>query len=239
RGAAPTQAALAGLVGALVVFATWALARDLAPDDDPAAFVALLPMAALVLWGVNPALLGPLVVLGLMRVVNRTVGPPAHTVDRVALVVLVFVVSREDQGLGVGLAAVLAFGLDALLPERQRQSAPFAALALAAALMGMLIGEVALTAASPGPWTAGAAAIAAAFGVVMITQPAPRAVCDVEPHVPLRRDRVQGGMLVGLVAAAGSLLGGDEAVRQWGVLWAAMLGVVLTRPLLRHRRPRP
>ena len=59
RGAPLVDALLGGLVGSLVVFATWALGRDLAPDDNPAAFVALLPVTALVLLGVDPALMGP------------------------------------------------------------------------------------------------------------------------------------------------------------------------------------
>lgn len=258
RGAAPIDATLAGLLGALVVFATWALGRDLAPDDDPAAFVALVPAAAVVAVGVTPHLLGPLVALGLVRVVNRSVGPPATTLDRVALVVLTFVVAREGHGYGVGLAAVLAFGLDAVLPgraasagasegaDRPRRSEPsdpagvqgwaFAALAAATTAMGMIIGEPTLSVVGPGPWTIAAIVTAGLFALVALTQPTPRAVHDAWPEVRLRRDRVRGGMLVGLLAVAPTLLGGDAAVLAWGVPWAACAGVVLTRPLHLWRR---
>lgn len=241
RDAEPVDAALAGLVGALVVFATWALARDLAPDDDPAAFVALVPVAAVVAVGVTPLLLGPLVALGLVRVVNRSVGPPATVLDRVALVVLTFVVAREGYGVGVGVAAVLAFGLDARLPERHLQSWVFAALAAAATGMGVLIGEPPLSVSTPGPWTLAAIVTAGLLVLVAVTQPAPRSTPDTMPDLPLRRSRVQGGMLVGLVACAPTLLGGDAAVLEWGVLWSACAGVVLGRPLhlLRRRRTNP
>lgn len=242
RGAEPTDALLAGVMGALVAFVTWALARDLAPDDDPAAFIALVPVAAIVLYGANPIVLGPLVALGLARVVNRSVGPPAKLADRVALTVLVFVVAREDHGVGVGVAAVLAFALDALLPERSGEGWPFAGLAAAATVMGVLIGDVQLHLVAPGPWTLGAIGVAVAFGLVMLTQPPPRSASDVDRGIRLRRDRVQGGMLVGLVATMGSLPGGDPAVLTWGVAWAASLGVVLGRPLLRLRsrsQPQP
>ncbi|MEM9452822.1 MAG: hypothetical protein AAGF11_01500 [Myxococcota bacterium] len=237
RGADPTDALLAGMMGALVVFVTWALARDLAPDDNPAAFIALVPVAAVVLYGATPAVLGPLVAMGLVRVVNRSVGPPAKRVDRVVLTVMVFVVAPEDHGIGVGVAAVLAFTLDALLPERSGEGWPFAGLAAAATVMGVLIGDVELHLVTPGPWTWGAIAVAVAFGLVMLTQPPPGSASDVDPEVRLRRDRVQGGMLVGLVAAMGSLPGGDPAVLTWGVAWAACLGVVIGRPLLRLRPP--
>lgn len=238
RGAAPVDAGLAGLLGALVVFATWALARDLAPDDDPAAFVALVPAAAVVLTGADPTLLAPMAALGLVRVVNRSVGPPATVVDCTTLVVLVFVCAREGHGFGVGLAAVLAFGLDALLPERERQGWIFAGLAGAATLMGMAIGQPDLALVAPGPWAWGAIGCAVAFGLVIVLQRPPTSPPDTEPDQTLRRSRVRGGMLVGLVAASGSLMGGDEAVRTWVVMWAAMLGVVLTRPLLRWRQAR-
>lgn len=233
RGAAPADSLLAGVVGALVVFATWAMARDLAPDDNPAAFIALVPVAAMVLYGANPMVLGPLVALGLVRVVNRSVGPSAMLTDRVVLVVLVFVVARDPHGFGVGVAAVLAFVLDALLPERSVEGWLFAGLAAAATVVGVLIGDSMPSVVTPGPWTLGAIGVAVAFGLVMLAQPPLRSAYDTIPDVPLRRDRVQGGMLVGLVAALGSLPGGDPAVLDWGVAWAACLGVVLGRPLLR------
>lgn len=242
RQAAPVDAVLAGLVGALVVFTTWALTRDLAPDDDPAAFLALVPAAAMVAVGATPLLLGPLCALGLVRVVDRSVGPAATLVDRVALVVLTFVVAREGYGYGVGVAAVLAFGLDALLPERHSQGWLFAALAAAATGMGMLIGEPQpFGVTEPGPWALAAMVTAGLFVVVAITQPVPRSSHDTMPDVPLRRSRVQGGMLVGLAAGLPSLLGGDAAVLEWGALWSACAGVVLGRPLhlLRRRRGGP
>lgn len=252
RGAAPVDAVLAGLMGALVVFATWALGRELAPDDDPAAFVALVPVAAVVTVGVTPQLLGPFVVLGLIRVVSRCVGPPATLLDRVALVVLTFVVAREGHGYAVGVAAVLAFGLDAVLtgrsepgdaegvPDRApaRQTWAFAALAAATTAMGMAIGEPSLAVVAPGPWTVAAIVTAALFAVVTLTQPAPRSPHDAWPDVPLRLSRVRGGMLVALLASVPTLLGGDAAVLAWGVPWAACAGVVLTRPLHLWRRAR-
>ncbi len=238
RGAGVLDALLTGLLGSVVVFVTWALARDLAPDDAPAAFAALVPVIIVLLDDADPAFFGPLVALGLVRVVNRSVGPAAMLVDRVTLTVLVFVLACEGYGFSVGAAAVIAFALDAVLPERSPNGGVFASIAAAATGMGMLIGEPQLSIVAPGPWTFGAMAIAAVYLVVVATQSAPTSPCDVDPHRVLRRDRVQGGMLVGLLAGAGSLLGGDEAVRTWSVMWAAYAGVIMTRPLLRSRAGR-
>ncbi|MCH9683338.1 MAG: hypothetical protein K0V04_18020 [Deltaproteobacteria bacterium] len=231
RGAPAGDAALAGLYGALVVFITWALGRELAPDDNPAAFVALLPIAAVVLLGTSPMLLGALLTVGAVRVANRSVGPPAMLVDRIALVALAFVVAREGYGWSVGVAVVVSFVLDAVSSDRERRGWIFAGLAAAATVGGAVTGEATFAIISPGPWTIAAIVVAVAFAAVTATQPPPQAACDVEAHGDLRRDRVQGGMLVGLVAAAGSLLGGDVTTQAWGVLWAAMAGVVATRPL--------
>lgn len=238
RGAAMLDALLAGVIGAVVVFVTWALTRDLAPDDDPAAFAALVPVSVMVLGGANPVLLGPMVALGLVRVVNRSVGPAALLVDRVVLTVLVFVLAREGHGFSVGVAAVVAFALDAVLPERHPNGWKFAGLAAAATGMGMLIGEPQLSIVAPGPWTFGAMATAAVYVLIIATQGTPISPCDADPDRALRRDRVQGGMLVGLLAGAGSLLGGDEAVQAWAMMWAAYAGVSMTRPLLRWRAGR-
>ncbi len=241
RGASATDAGLAGLTGALMVFATWALARDLAPDDNPAAFVALIPIAVVVGLGSHPPglsqLPAALLTIGLVRVVNRSVGPPAKLTDQIAVIVMLGLVVRDEHTAAAGLAAVLAFGLDAVLVQRHPRGWIFAGLAVLATVVGIATADVLPSLATPGPWTIAAIAVAGLFGVVIATQPPPRAEADVSAGGPLRRDRVQGGMLVGLVAAAGSLVGGDAAVQAWGVVWAAMAGVVLTRPLLARTSP--
>lgn len=236
RGAGVAEAVLGGLVGALLVFTTWALGRDLAPDDNPAAFVALVPVAFAIASGVSPLLLGPLTAIGLARVVNRTVGPPATTTDRVMMVVLVFLMARDGHGLGVGAAAVLAFGLDAILPERHAQGWLWAGLAAVATVVGIVLhGRLDLSVVAPGPWTWAAIATAGLLALVIATQPVLRSVHDVRPHDPLRRDRVQGGMVVILVMLLPTLMGGDAAVQAWIVGWAACAAVVLTRPLSLRR----
>lgn len=230
-GAAPGDAFAGGLRGALLIFATWALTRDLAPDDDAAAFAALVPLGVAVVIGASPKILEPMIVLGFVRVVNRSVGPPAKVIDRLVLLMLVVVVAREGSGFFVGIAAVIAFALDGLLSDRHPQGMGYAGLAAIATIIGMAVGEPFIVVATPGPWTIGAAVVALVFVVVAIRQPPPQSCCDTDPDVLIARDRVQGGMLVALVPLLGSLIGGDPHVQGWVVGWAALLGVIALRPL--------
>lgn len=230
RGAAPDDALLGGLLGALLLFFTWALTRELAPDDNAAAFVALVPVTIVVLLGVEPLFFEPMLVLLLARLVNRTVGPPATTSDRIVMLVFLLAVGRGSQGLSLGLAAVAAFGLDAMLPTTPPRGWLWAGLAAVVAGVAMAIGQPEIALGDPGSWTIGAWVVAGLFAVVIATQPAPRSECDASPHAPLRRDRVQGGMVVALVAISAASLAGDASVQSWAVGWSACLGATLTRP---------
>lgn len=111
----PLGLGVGGLLGAGSAFLAWALTRELAPDDDPAAFVALaLAVAAL---GVvdRPALLPGAALLLLTRVVNRTVGPPCRPLDTVGAAGLAAWAVAGGGGWPLAAAAALAFGADALL----------------------------------------------------------------------------------------------------------------------------
>ncbi|MDT8437023.1 MAG: hypothetical protein RRA92_09750, partial [Gemmatimonadota bacterium] len=89
RGDAGAAAALGeGLVAGVSVFLAWALARELDPDRDLAAFAAaLLGLVAVSGLG-TPRFAAVFLVLLALRVVNRTVGPPARTGDTLAILAL-------------------------------------------------------------------------------------------------------------------------------------------------------
>ena len=73
RDASGLQIAASALAGVIVVFGTWALARELVPDDNPTAFVSMGLALATLLVVDSPNLLLLFVTLFLVRIVNRSV----------------------------------------------------------------------------------------------------------------------------------------------------------------------
>ena len=80
------------LVYALALYGAWALARELDPDDSPAAFISLAAGKLAVLLVTSPGILIVYVVLGLVRMVNRSSGLPAKKTDSFLTMVLSIVV---------------------------------------------------------------------------------------------------------------------------------------------------
>jgi hypothetical protein len=218
------QAAITGTTGVLVAFVSWALGRELDPDVNATAFVVLV--AALGAWIVfDDAELVPLVVaLAITRIVNRTVGPAAKLTDEIAVAALVGVVVLVAGRWSLGIAAAVAFVLDALLSGGRRRSWSFAVICLAFVACQWLRGKAALGAFwHPAP----IAALAIGFVVAIVTLSEPESPCDL-PEYRLDRRRIQGGMLVTLFAALGVQIEttGELAAP---TLVAALVGTIMGR----------
>jgi len=106
---------------ALVLFGSWALARELNPDDSPAAFISMAAamLAAAVME--SPGILIVFVTLGLVRIVNRSTGLPARVTDSLLLTVLSIGMMYVLQSPFFGAVAALAFFLDGSLKEPLRR----------------------------------------------------------------------------------------------------------------------
>lgn len=106
----------------LVLYGSWALARELDPDDTPVAFLsmALGVLAALLIE--SPGILVVFVTLGLVRMVNRSSGLATRRSDSIAVMVLSIVVIYSTESPLFGAVAALAFFLDGSLrlPERSQ-----------------------------------------------------------------------------------------------------------------------
>jgi hypothetical protein len=83
------QLVLAALGGAGTAFASWALARELAPDDNPAAFVSMVLAYTTYLLVGHTSVMLLVLALMLVRTVNRSVGIPPQPLDYVSIAVLV------------------------------------------------------------------------------------------------------------------------------------------------------
>jgi hypothetical protein len=218
-----------GVRAGLAVFFAWALARELDPDHDLAAFVAAGLMVAGLFSFDLPDLLAMLWWVVALRVVNRSTGLPARILDSAGLLGLGAWLAWQ-RGWPYGLWTAVAFLIDGLLPAPRRRH-----LALAGAMV-VITGVVVVVQGSPArmgdlPWPMVAAigATTLLFGVVMVTTRRLRAVCDYT-GAPLELWRVWAGQGVALVAALlGAWLAGLGSVVAWLPLWAALLGTGLYR----------
>jgi hypothetical protein len=216
-----------GLSAGLSVFLAWALARELDPDRDLAAFVAAgLALAGLLVWGL-PELLPLFWLLMLLRVVNRCPGLRARWLDSLALLGLGSWLAWQN-GWTYALLTGLGFLLDALLPQPHRRHLVFGTFAVLFAAALAIQGE-GRAHDSALHWVpiAGIVLSAALFLLVMARSRRVSAVGDATGE-PLIARRVQAGQALGLLAAititAGTGLPGFVAV---GPLWAAILGTGL------------
>jgi hypothetical protein len=228
-GSGPLEAAFSG---ALVAFAAWALTRELAPDYNSAAFVALAFAWALnVAFGARLVLL-LFVALVLVRAVNRSTGLQWRLLDTLgALGFCGWAAISTEQPL-ILLIASLAFALDAWLEEPLRRHWLAAAASLAAFLW-LLAGDT--------HWMTGDLAVLdwsmiAAFvlgtALVVKSNPDPVSYCDVSPD-RLDRVRVNAGLVIGGLLALQALLTRGPSAWLETPIWACMIAVLLA-PLARR-----
>jgi hypothetical protein len=214
------------VAGAVLVFGVWALARELAPDDDPAAFVSmaiglttlslLVPLSFLVFF----------TTLFLLRTVNRTVGLPARITDSAAVTLLVITVIVLTRNPPYGLVAALAFGLDASLQNPLRRQWIFAVLCLAASGVSLVLLEIELSAPSfVNPGVAVLLALVALAFLAMLLQTRVVTSSGDVTGVHLVVGRVRGGMLIAMLVAFQSLFMGETGLAHTSIVWAAMAGV--------------
>ena len=235
-GSGPVSAALSG---ALTAFAAWALTRELVPDYDGAAFVALA-----LAWAANIALGAKLVMLlfvamVLVRVVNRSTGLPLRVFDTLSVFGFCAWAANSTQQPLILLVASLAFFLDARLEAPVRRHY-FAAAACVAVFAWMLAGQVPVFAddLTVRDWVALGIS---ASGVLLyvILNPDPVSYCDISPQ-RLNRARVSLGLVVGWLLAVQAVLTHGRSGWFETAIWACMIALLLSfiaRQANRMRRP--
>ena len=230
-----------GVSAGLSVFLAWALARELDPDHDLSAFVAVaLMLGGLFVFGL-PELLPALWMIVTLRLVNRVVGPPAKISDSLLELGLGGWLAWQGQW-AFGLITGLAFLLVGLLPAPLRHQLAFAALVLILTAVGVLAGGTPAggdVSALSLPMTATMVLTSLLFLVVILDSRHAQAVTDTrqEPLVPIR---VQAGqllaLLTGILAAWWQRTGGVILLLP---LWAGMAGTGLYRILVLLLQVRP
>ena len=225
-GEAPGAAALGA---ALATFGAWAVTRELAPDDNRAAFVAMALAAVAAVWFGPYSALPLFVALFLTRIVNRTTGTHARWTDSVLVTVFVMWASVVLSDPLLGLAACIAFFLDASLERPARFQLLFGILCMAGSMLLVVrdgVGMPALTELK-GPVFWLGVVILCAFLYVLFATSKLESVGDVSGQ-PLNTPRVRGGMFVaGLLVAQAPAPSGEPGINP--LLWACLASVALTR----------
>jgi len=193
---------LQGLVFALILFVSWALARELDPDDNPAAFISLFCGLAVAMALNSPGILIPFVTLGLVRIVNRSTGLAARQSDSVVLMVLSIVAIYVTESPFFGCVAALAFILDGTLKNPLRRQWVYGLVCFGATVVYLVDHDIGLGQISAPDslfeWLS--VLFLLIFGLNILLMRGVSSVGDVSGH-PLDVNRVRGGMAVGLCAA--------------------------------------
>jgi hypothetical protein len=225
----------AAVLGGAAVLGTWALGRELAPDDQRAAFLALLLGYGALLMVPGTSLVLLFTTLLLTRMVARTVGLPPRVLDSLVVLLLAGAAVAQTRSLGVGWVAAAAFALDAQLPGGERKQWGFSAMALV--LGGVLAGGVGLQdrvvseavppELPPVPLLVAAAVVTGLFFLAIARAGSVRARGDAT-DVPLEGSRVRGGMVIALLMGLQSLVFGLPGAAAGALIWACLAGVALS-----------
>jgi hypothetical protein len=212
------------LVFALILFGSWALARELDPDDNPVAFISMACAMVVALTVSSPGLLIVFVTLGLVRIVNRTTGLAARRLDSLVLMVLSIALIYLTESPMFGLVAALAFILDGSLKDPLRQQWIYGLVCLGGTIVYMVDHDISL-----GHLQAPDALLEwltvlflLIFALDMALTRSVRSTGDVGGR-PLDVNRVRGGMAVGLCAA----LQGIQSPAGVAVIVAVIAGICI------------
>ncbi len=237
RGASLPHSTWWAIAGLLLVFSAWALARELAPDDNPAAFVSMA-IALFTLPAVTPlSFLLLATTMLLIRIVNRTTGLPARVTDSAAVTLLVFALVYLTGNPVLGFVAAIAFVFDAVLSEPLRRQGIFAALCVLGA--AVFLGSSEAVSLVPSQIHAGVvlllAGVTLAYAVTLLLTRAVTSRGDAT-GTRLIASRVRAGMLVALLVSWQAFLFEDQGLGHGVVVWSAMGGVALTALVTRPLR---
>jgi len=231
-----------GLVSALAAFGSWALGREMVPDDHAAAFVSMAMALLACLAFRSPGLLLLFATLMLVRVVNRSTGLPARTSDSIMVTLLVIWAVYATQSPWFGAVAALAFVFDAILKNPQRKQLLFALVCLATMLVYMVDHDLAwLEFHAPNSllqWLAIAAALLFGLNLILLKKVHSRG--DVNGK-RLNPERVKAGMAIALLAYLQGLDRMSEVVLLVATIGGLCLGYAFRRSFrstakgLRHR----
>lgn len=201
-----------------VVFLTWALGREVDPDANTVAFLAIAPAVVLVVLVGAPDFSLLFLALLLLRVVNRSLGLPAKRGDSLLVLALASWLACSGAWYGLMCAAV-AFLLDSVLVNPLPRHRWFG-LAAAVGAVWSQSRFLGVSQSWPGFVTGMVAAGGIGLLLLMLFTPSPRSVGDLLA-VPVNWKRLQAARIVGFILAL-------FAVLSQGMQGLAELSLLLT-----------
>lgn len=208
----------------LILFGSWALARDLNPDDHAAAFIsmAVALLAALLLE--SPGILVVFATLGLVRIVNRSTGLEARKFDSMLVMVLAIWVMYATSSPFFGAVAGLAFILDGSLREPLRRQWVFGLICIGSSVVYMVDHDFSFAGLSPPDtlfeWMSLLFLLIFALDSLLLKKVLSKG--DMSRR-PLDVGRVRGGMMIGFLAALQGIMQPEGVV----ILVATIAGLCI------------
>jgi hypothetical protein len=208
----------------LIVFGSWALARELDPDDHAAAFISMAAALFAALIVDAPGILIVFTTLGLVRIVNRSTGLVARMGDSVIVMLLALLVIYSTKSPFFGIVAALAFILDGSLKEPLRHQWVFGLVCLGGTIVYMVDNDIGVGHLSAPDslfeWLALLFLLIFALNTILL-----RKVHSKGDSSGKRLDlsRVRGGMAVGLFAALQGIVRPDDVV----IIVATIAGICI------------
>lgn len=224
-----TQAFFAGLYMGASVFFAWVITREIDPDHDYAAFLAVA-IVTIVTFFFSPTAIDWLGLIGLMmasRVVNRIVGDPCSLGDTVIIIVLSALV--VFFALTPSFVLILAFALifDGILEQPVRRHLMVGIVVFLAGIVGLAVVQPDFDIIIPDAPTFMWFGLGVVYAVAIWQTRTIGCQTDKGGIVSVRR--VQATMLLPLIAGALALLTSPWTLVALLPIWSAMLAVPLYR----------
>lgn len=203
-----------GLFGALAAFLTWALGREMDPDHNATAFIAMALAVLAAALGYGFDLLTLAALLFAVRVVNRTVGPQAMIGDVITLVLLNLGAVFIEGAWWMPFISVMALAIDELF---ERSTLPQRLAIPALLVMGILafcVGggvDLSVTETLVRGWVVTVVVITILVAGTIVNTEEIASPMDALAQ-PCSGRRVQAGMALILLAGIASLLGGQPGL---------------------------
>jgi hypothetical protein len=215
--------------GAVAAFGSWALAREIAPDDEIAGAFMAMTLGFVAYLALEAALMPVIAALFFARTVARTTGLAATGFDSLIVTAIALFAAWRAGSPWPAAAGAAAFVLDAVLAPGLARQWLFAGLCAAGAVgltSAGLAPDVVPIQPDLVPRTAGTIVVVGAIALIAATREI-AARCDATDE-PISVARVRGAQAVALLTALATAASGSAGVEAGALVWATLAAVIVT-----------